>query len=56
MGVGLQLVDVGQENWYGEYHEGVDDFVSAAVSVVNDGASSLSKTNSKGVGQNHNMD
>lgn len=52
----MQLVNVGQENWYGEDHESVDDFVSAAVSVVNDGTSSLSKTNSKGVGKNHNMD
>lgn len=52
----MQLVNVGQENWYGEDHESVDDFVSAAVSFVNDGTSSLSKTNSKGVGKNHNVD
>ena len=52
----MQLVDVGQEDWYGEDHESVDEFVSAAVSGVDDGASSLSKTDSKGVGENHNVD
>ena len=52
----MQLVDVGQEDWYGEDHESVDEFVSAAVSGVDDGAGSLSKTDSKGVGKNHNVD
>ena len=52
----MQLVDVGQEDWYGEDHESVDEFVSAAVGGVDDGAGSLSKTDSKGVGKNHNVD
>lgn len=56
LGVCLELVNVGQEHWYSEHHESVDDFVGIAVSVVDDGASSLSKTNSKGVGKNHDMD